>query len=292
MCEAAAYDPITDANNDLPDCFDSANMGTTAETLLAMRAIAISSGTNTVDADEIAFGIRLDERVIPVDIPNSPADLTLRMDVEVFYEGVDNPSRRALTVGQERRRLTGVGGERTTSVSFSTSVTKPKFAYCTLNPNLQYTGFKVSLVQETYPTESTAADFVLKHRYEIARYLGADWTKISIYRVDNCIDSDCDTVYPALSGENNGYNNVQLYVELRDTTDATTLQNDLFYGQDTHVWKDGQNVLDLTTDHCDSDLMDTFNVYRESTEAGNTEDDSNSVAPLGAFLATLLFLAY
>jgi hypothetical protein len=107
LCEV---DPLNFPYNTTSDplCFDSENIGYYATTFLDFEEIVSTSTNNTIDDNEIGFQMRLDERAIPVDVPNHPVTVTLSEWIEVFYHDDTHPdnSRRALrralqTVGQQ-----------------------------------------------------------------------------------------------------------------------------------------------------------------------------------------------
>merc|ERR1719350_645435 len=55
--------------------------------------------TNTIDENEIAFKMRLDERVLPVGPLTDNSHITVTVESEVYYIGNQHPTRRLLTAG-------------------------------------------------------------------------------------------------------------------------------------------------------------------------------------------------
>merc|ERR1711953_308689 len=102
-------------NNVVDDCFDEANKGWNAINYLDFQSSPNNIGDNTIDLNEIGFSLRLDERVIPVDLPNDQAVVTISVDSEVYYHGNVNPVRRRMeyTKRISRRKLENQEGLHT-----------------------------------------------------------------------------------------------------------------------------------------------------------------------------------
>ena len=69
------------------------------QNLVGNAAIMELQSVPSAEQTKVAFTLRLDERVIPVDYANQWANITFALEVEIFYNGVDNPSRRRMQVG-------------------------------------------------------------------------------------------------------------------------------------------------------------------------------------------------
>eukprot|EP00493_Phyllostaurus_siculus_P022687 UN23021 len=69
------------------------------QNLVGNAAIMELQSVPSAEQTKVAFTLRLDERVIPVDYANQWANITFALEVEIFYNGVNNPSRRRMQVG-------------------------------------------------------------------------------------------------------------------------------------------------------------------------------------------------
>jgi len=102
LCEASVkIDAGQVLEGDKPDdCFDeqAQNAYELGQLYLDFDKVMKSSGTaNTIDENEIAFKIRLDERLMPVGPETDFSHLKMTVQAEVYYKGNLHPTRRLMS---------------------------------------------------------------------------------------------------------------------------------------------------------------------------------------------------
>lgn len=308
LCDVdAATFPFT---TDLDNCFDRQNYGWNALDYMAFTRWNETSLTNSIDQNEIAFSIRLDERSIPVDVPNSPVDLTLKVDAEVFYHGTttspdSSVGRRSLhqTV---RRTLQDNDLDRRepTQVLDRFFYTKrPEIATCDslLTQNVQWTGFELDILMDPMeiPTTMTAPASVVDMKYDIAKEFQVSFTDLEIYRVDSCAGDSCQQVYPRTFRrrflQEDRY--ARYYVDFKNPQKAREFQmalEDSSHSVHSEGFLEGKGLVGMRVDHCNEDLMETMTDLRveDNEDNGNTEEDDSSSATLICFMSLIVALFY
>lgn len=292
------------------DCFTQ--MGWNAVDFLAFTKRTSTNGTNSIDDNEIAFSLRLDERVMPVDVPNSPISITIRVDVEIFYHGNDNPGgRRSLKVELPRRRLQdGTIQEQrmqTGRVQDMFGIVKrPGLLYCPLKSALSSAGFSLDLLM--HPTEipdnrrSALADITFM-RMKIGEVLDINpTTSVEIYQVDNCDDSGCTQVYPRGRRSLSGMRYGRYYIDIKNFQAAVRFQEMVMNPRSVLYKENGlfhhKIVKRMQVDHCVAEAQEIFNAHRTQQPADHVIDgvqvgESSSVPGLrivvSIFMALFLF---
>eukprot|EP00494_Astrolonche_serrata_P002068 UN02074 len=215
LCEATpvVYPYTTVIDN----CFDDANQGWNAKTYLAFTEHAHATN-NAIDMNEIAFSLRLDERVIPVDVPNNQAQITIMVESEVYYHGNNNPAG----YGRRRRKLQfnasspeeiveseeeiiildtlrQDGQMENNRVQTTIPVVShvPDFPYCPLNPTAKTAGFLLDFDTTDLPSSGNAISKVIDLKYSLTQFFNvANWGDLSIDAVSVCSSSaSCQNMY-------------------------------------------------------------------------------------------------
>lgn len=263
LCDATPaefpYNTVADS------CWD--RKGWNAVEYLDFQRNIISSGENTVDLNEIAFSIRLDERVIPVDIPNDQAQITVSVDSEVYYYGNDNPviTRRNLVL--KRRRLESeITRVQHFRVSDSFTVPKKRFLdYCLTNPNSETVGFQMDMEMDRLelPNRHNANAKRIEMKYTLQQYFFADVDEIEIIAMQLCSsDTSCQDLLKLssrreLAGE---VQFVRYYFTVSKRSKAETIQNE-FYNKgpilQTSLFK-SSIIRSMKIDHCDEAVASEF----------------------------------
>merc|ERR1712050_177614 len=78
-------DNQVDTQHGYKDCFNTANQNANSALAVFSRVTAITGGT--VKDSAIYFSLRLDERYIPIDAANKEAEITVKVDAEIYYKG-------------------------------------------------------------------------------------------------------------------------------------------------------------------------------------------------------------
>jgi len=148
MCEVAYIDPAVPIMTGVKpaDCF-------TAETDIAHNFFdfdkVMSSkvpadplvAQNFIDENEIAFKMRLDERVIPVGPLTDNSHITVTVESEVYYIGNQHPTRRLLQAGQQNYQKQ----QHVKSMQHNIYYKNPKVAACALDDKLTKANLDLSL---------------------------------------------------------------------------------------------------------------------------------------------------
>jgi len=312
LCDVpAATFPFTSA---LDNCFDRSSYGWNALDYLAFTRWNETAGANSIDTNEIAFSIRLDERTIPVDIPNSPVDLTLKVDAEVFYHGTDTSpdssvGRRTLTQKMSRRNLQGDVPELDRMEGAQvldrfTYTKRPEIASCdsVLTSNVQWTGFELDILLEPMeiPTTMSAPAAVVDMKYAIAKEFGVSFSELEIYRVDSCAGESCQQVFPRTFNrrflQDDRY--ARYYLDIKDSLAARKFQlamQDNSHPAHSEGFLAGKGLVGMRVDHCNEDLMEVMTELRKGDvdEDVTTEDELESSASiLLCFMSLIVALFY
>jgi len=83
LCEVSPFDVLSYPYSTPSSCYDS--KGWNAQNYMDFDELTSTTGANTIDANEIAYKVRLDERVVPVDLPNSDSTITIKHWIEVAF---------------------------------------------------------------------------------------------------------------------------------------------------------------------------------------------------------------
>lgn len=279
LCEVPQL-PYPYNTSEAESCFDADNIGHFAALYLDFADIA-STSNNTIDSNEIGIKIRLDERAIPVDLPNHPVSITLSQWIEVFYVDDTHPTRRVL-----RRGLQSSGTQQqglAVSDSFLLYQKPGQLEYCNLNPSLMWAGFQLDMKMNILdmPTADSANDDVLELRYDLVNYLNADWNQVQVYQVDRCTEDSCTTVYPRSRRSLQESEFVRYFIEVRDPSMANKLQSDLIYNYNgiyTTGPMAGKVLEAIAIDHCDTELQPLFNEWRSADSPVEAYPEDDSVA--------------
>jgi len=291
------------------DCFSQ--KGWNAADYLAFTKITSTNGSNTIDANEIAFSLRLDERVMPVDVPNSPITITISVDVEIFYHGNDNPAqsagRRRLKVELPRRRLQDGTIQETrkqeAQVRDSFGIVKrPNLLYCPLKSALSSAGFALDILMdqtEIPANERDALTWINDMRFGIANALGISASaSVKIYQVDSCADNTgCTQVFPGGRRHLAGMRYSRVYVDIKNFMAAVSFQEMIMSTSSAIYASDGvfanKIVKGMKVDHCDAEVQNIINEYRsQSTINSIGQDPSDSSAVAISLMVSMIFALF
>merc|ERR1719373_1442316 len=196
MCEVAYIDPevpiMTGVKPD--DCF-------TAESTLAheyfdfdkvMRTKSNEDG-NTIDENEIAFKMRMDERVIPVGPRTDNSHVTITIESEVYYTGNQHPTRRRLQTGEQLQRQVS-----SKSMMHRIYYKGTEIESCDMDENLDEVEIDVvfdydSSNMKAPENVNEANNWAMNLKMKLESHLDVK-NAISITKVEKCVDKDC-TMY-------------------------------------------------------------------------------------------------
>jgi len=255
------YDNVVD------DCFDEANKGWNAINYLDFQHSPNNIGDNTIDLNEIGFSIRLDERVIPVDLPNDQAVVTISVDSEVYYHGNVNPERRRLTydVRPRRRSLQGDEGllNQNNRLTDTFGVTpRSSLSWCNLDSQSAHT-FRLDVAMDSLdlPRRHNVADDVNALRLSLMQHIAsATMSDINVLQVDHCDDNECAALWDTASrydGLQSEVKFVRYYLNVNSFNVAQQMQDELYNGGAIYrtEWfqptgRPAKRLRDMKIEHC------------------------------------------
>merc|ERR1719483_434023 len=285
LCDVPALSyPYLDTLDDSNNCFK--NLGYNAEQYMDFMEYNETSSSGAIQANEIGFSFRLDERVIPVDLPNSENGASIDIDIwaEVYYRGVNNPSRRRL-----RRSLQARDQEQREVVVRDEFRIKPmpQYSFCYTDVmNHENVGFllDVEMRHADLPDMHSPLADLHDSVHHLARYLRVRTTEVKMVKAMICSSEDnCFEIYP----NNEGLPSTSLFRMVRYFIDipsrvALTFQQDLYYGarelfEECEFFR-GKTLRTYSIDQCDSDLMTIFDDSRNALDVDIVYVPSESIS--------------
>jgi len=227
------YDTVVD------DCFDEDRKGWNAINYLDFQESINNVGENTIDMNEIGFSIRLDERVIPVDLPNDQAVVTISVDSEVYYHGNNNPVRRRLTYSRRisRRKLQNQEGLHTQTHRVTDTfgvVRRSELSWCNLDSSTDDVfQLDVSMDALQLPKRQNVQNDVNALTLALTQHFTAKLTAVDVLQVDHCNDDKCKPLWTKFNkwdGLNSQIKYVRYYLHVKDFNVAQQLQDQLYNG--------------------------------------------------------------
>merc|ERR1719204_1231810 len=201
MCEVAYIDPAVPIMTGVKpaDCF-------TAETKIAHDFFdfdkVMSSkvpadpllAQNFIDENEIAFKMRLDERVVPVGPLTDNSHVTITIESEVYYIGNQHPTRRRLQVGEERLQRQVSSKSMMHRIYYKGT----EIESCDMDEDLDEVQidvlFDYDTSRMTAPEDvNEANNWAMNLKMKLESHLDIK-NAISVTKVEKCVDKDC-TMY-------------------------------------------------------------------------------------------------
>merc|ERR1719510_2117584 len=101
QCEVAYIDPAVPIGSGVKpaDCFTAITQIATDFMDFSKITMSLAGSVNTIDENEVAFSMRMDERVIPISPDTDNSYVTVTLESEVYYIGNEQPTRRLLQIG-------------------------------------------------------------------------------------------------------------------------------------------------------------------------------------------------
>lgn len=229
------------------DCFDTANKGWNALNYLDFQQdihnLGLGAGGNTIDPNEIGFKLRLDERVIPVDLPNDAAVITIDVESEVYYWGNVNPgdpvTRRTLTYVFHRRDLQSEDDRQVQRyiISETFGITpRSVLSWCSLNADKSAT-FRLDMAMDSLqmPTTHTIDADVMALKLGLTQHFQTLLNSIDVVGVDQCSDDEkCERLWDHDSGKQEGTDDlvsfIRYFIHVPQVSLAQQLQDELYNG--------------------------------------------------------------
>jgi hypothetical protein len=260
------YDTVVD------DCFDEDRKGWNAINYLDFNEALNNLGPNTIDMNEIGFSLRLDERVIPVDLPNDEAVVTISVDSEVYYHGNNNPVRRRLTYSQRfsRRELQSQEDLHTQTSRVTDTfgvVRRSSLSWCNLDSSSDDVfRLDVSMDALQLPKRHNVEKDVNAMILSLTNHFIAKLSAVEVLQVDHCNDDKCVPLWTKLNkynGLNSQINYVRYYLYVQDFNVAQQLQDQLYNGGAVYQseWfsphgETAKKLKDMKIEHCFGEFED------------------------------------
>merc|ERR1719376_647224 len=144
-----------------------------------------------IDENEVAFKMRLDERIIPVVPETDNSYMKVTISAEVFYKGNLHPTRRLL---QADPLAAGRSQSLTMDTAFYVNRRGRDIEKCLMDPTTSEATMKLQLVGEVdqFPNVLTGPQFAATMAMQLDKFMNVDRT-FSIDRIQSCTP-DCITV--------------------------------------------------------------------------------------------------
>lgn len=221
-------------NNDnvIQDCFTDKN--DIATQFLDMDKVMLSkaaAGGNTIDENEVAFKLRMDERIIPLKPAATDGSfVTLTIESEVYYKGNRNPTRRLLQAAPK------IGRNQKHIMSASYPVyAKKTFDKCNVGEDIQEGHIQMSLSFEEeadMPSTAVSLDWAARLTHQLESYLETPGV-VKVAELAQCNDDHkCQTIYvesraPRRRLDNASYLKVDLLIHSSNSASAGKTLNKL-----------------------------------------------------------------
>jgi len=224
LCEVAYIDPAVPIMTGVKpaDCFSAPS--DLAVDFMDFEQIKVSmSTTNTIEENEVAFRMRMDERVFPIGPDTDNSYVTVTVESEVYYIGNQHPSRRLLQAPSGR-----AAQRQRHSKSMQHKVHyKPKtLNVCTLDKKLSTTSINIEMDfgSNTSPDLNTVNTWALNLGAQMDKHiLGSQYmadektSTFSVKDVKKCTDTGCKDLLSNGARRRLGKNLVFATVEVQST---------------------------------------------------------------------------
>jgi len=196
LCEVDGIDAeYIQFSKDKPlDCFTAQN--TIANDFLDFTKMIRSAtgSSNTIDENEVAFQMRMDERIIPLKPKATDGSFVkVTVESEIYYKGNRHPSRRLLQVEQGNAS----NRQNHSMATFYRVFSGGDLAMCTMGDDTTEGTIELELTfteAETMPTAASSLDWASRLSLQLETYLGAR-DVVSVERMEQCNEQACSTIY-------------------------------------------------------------------------------------------------
>jgi len=178
----------------LQDCFTD-NLPIAREMLdfnkVMMSKENLHGDDNEIDENEVAFSMRMDERIIPLQLNTDNSFVKVTIQSEVYYKGNRQPTRRLLqTNGGDRRQ------QHIMETSYSVY---PKQSLSKCNVGEETTQAKLTLdikfaEQADMPSVASSVDWTTGFSTQIESFLGVR-SALRVSKLERCTDKGCELFY-------------------------------------------------------------------------------------------------
>jgi len=207
LCEVAPHDPSTIRFSDIkPDvCFTQTK--SIARDFLDFNIVmrAREGFTNTIDENEVAFAMRMDERILPVYPSSDDSFATVTIQAEVYYKGNRHATSKTEASQKPdadqfgRRRLQDAPETRSQALSLSVGysiVNSKRLRVCTVSDEESFGAVMLKFQFDSLAAMPSAGDmaaFTADLSMQFDHFLKARGA-VKVERVERC-NGDCRAIY-------------------------------------------------------------------------------------------------
>lgn len=210
---------------------------------------------NCIDENEVAFKMRLDERIIPIGPQTDNSHIMLEIEAEVYYKGNRHPTRRLLTTtppAERRQKQLSIQ-----SLAFGIKYKGNPLTVCPVEVAAEDVGIELLLDfgSNRLPTVSDANQWSVNFGYELGKHIGAQANAIQIVRMRSASGTLLDVNGGDLRRLESGHLEVKLHVSSTKHSTAgviaMALQNELKAGTVKNVQTlERATVVQMTVPEC------------------------------------------
>merc|ERR1719222_693131 len=147
--------------------------------------------TNDIEENEVAFNMRMEDRILPVGPNSDNSFITVTIEAEVYYKGNRHPTRRLLQTDQP-------AGQRNQKHAMSVGYGvqhRPAIDTCVVDNKQEEGMVKLSMVygSSDMPKAGDMSTFVSELSMQLDAFLQVRGA-VSVEKVERC-DKDCRTMY-------------------------------------------------------------------------------------------------
>lgn len=160
---------------------------------------------NSIDENEVAFNLRMDERILPVKPSSDESYATFTIEAEVYYKGNRHPTTKGFENGGNRRRLQQADAPQPPasrrqahimSVGFDIFNNK-RIRTCAVDNNDEFGAVQLKFAYNSareMPTAADMASFTSDITKQIGDYHQVE-NAVSVEQVERCESKDCRLLY-------------------------------------------------------------------------------------------------
>lgn len=262
------------------DCFLSTAVTGLADDYFDFDKVMLSKGTNTIDENEIAFKMRLDERIIPVGPDTDNSHITLTVESEIYYRGNRSPTRRLLQADSQPARQQINVQSLTHPVRYrAATVTTCDIDTAADSATLD---FSLEFGANAIPDVTSVNNWALNMKMQLEQHIGVQ-DSITVSKVETCNGQGCSVLINARRPVNRrrlqSSNSVHVTLDISSSTYNSA----------------GQIANTLQTDIVGLRLRSSVDVFAQSTVSalssptcGSTAVHNTKLASSASALSTLL----
>jgi len=195
LCEAVAEDPAKIQWGVAKPTYCFADIKDTATNYLDFEQVirSLDGAENEIKENEVAFKMRMDERILPIKPANDESFVTVTLQSEIYYRGNRHPSRRLLQA--EPALSPSRSQSHSMSVGYSI-LSKAPIDTCVVANDQEFGQVRLQFAyesQEAMPTAGDMSSFVSELSMQIDEYHHVR-DSVEVEKVERC-NGNCSLLY-------------------------------------------------------------------------------------------------